>query len=316
MSIFTDRNGTQRWKCFSTGESGTAIDLYKTTQNVDTKTAIESLAKRTGTQPTQQPPRRRQPNRHTAGQRPATDGTPHLTQWVNETNRLLELPKARPAHKWLADHGIDLDHATKNNVGYDPGAARLRRGDGLPRIGPAVVLPITNQNGEITYAQSRNLRNPGPDGIKYLNPHAQVARNPTISIVEHQHNGPLFLTEGVADALVLTQHGHNAAALIGSGLTSQDKWVEPLTAAAQGRPIILAFDNDTAGHQASINATNQLRHQDLEPATLSLPANDISEWANHSKHGFADELANMITRARPLDVPTPTGPTLDRAMRL
>ena len=289
MGIFIGRDGTQRWKDFSTGQGGTAIDLIKTVQAVDTKTAIETLARNAGIQP--EPAKQTAPTRHTAGNRPAIDGTPRITQWVQETNAQLALPKARLAHRWLAEHGIDLNHAIENSVGYDPGSARLKRGDGLPKHGPAIVLPITDQNGDITYAQSRQLR---PGGAKYLNPASTVATNPTISILEHQHHSPMILTEGIADALVLTQHGHNAAALIGTGIAARDSWIDALTNATGDNPIVLAFDNDPAGHQAAQNATDQLTQRNITPSVLTIPASDLSEWANLSAANFPGELTNML----------------------
>lgn len=304
MGIYNDRHGVQRWKDFATGEGGTAIDLYMTVRGVDTKTAIEHLAQRTSSQPTHTAQHCRSVENHTAGDRPQTDGTPRLTQWVQETNKLLALPKARLAHQWLEDHAITLEHAIDNNLGYDPGATRLRRGDGLPRSGPAVVLPITNHAGELTYAQSRALR---PGGPKYLNPKSQIATNPTISIVNANADGPMFLTEGIADALVLTQHGHNASALIGTGMTSRDTWIQPLQHASQGRQILLAFDNDPAGHTATKQATHQLQHIGLTPLVLPVPAADISDWANTSRSTFPHELAQMTRAAEPAPVaPRPT----------
>lgn len=296
MGIYTDRHGIQRWKDFATGNSGTAIDLYMTVNNVDTKSAIEYLASRTNVQPTA-PTHSIPTGNHRAGDRPATDGTPRLLQWVEETNALLSHPKARLAHKWLESHGIDLEHAIDNQLGYDPGAPRLRRGDGLPKSGPALVLPITDQHGDIIYAQSRNLR---PGGPKYINPTSAIATNPTISILDTNHNGPMILTEGIADGLVATQYGHNAASLIGTGMTARDTWVEPLVEAAQGRPLLLAFDNDPAGHTAAQQATQQLRNVGINPDVLPVPAADISDWANVAGKGFDSELHAMIAKAEPL----------------
>lgn len=300
MGIYLDRHGTQRWKDFATGQSGTAIDLYMTVRGVDTKTAIEDLARRTNVQPAAEPQRR--PDRHTAANRPSTDGTPRLIQWVEEANNLLAQPKARLAHQWLAEHGITLDHALENRVGYDPGATRLRRGDGLPRSGPAVVLPITNADNQLVYAQSRSLR---PGGPKYINPKSTIATNPTISILETDNDGPMILTEGIADALAITQHGHNAAALIGTGMTSRNTWIEPLINAAPDTPILLAFDNDAAGHTAAQQATQQLRNVNRDPKVLPVPASDISDWANLAQTTFGSELTTMIDSATPLPA-TPT----------
>ena len=48
MSIFTDRRGRQRFTCWSTGASGTAIDLVAITRRVNVAQAIEWLADRHG----------------------------------------------------------------------------------------------------------------------------------------------------------------------------------------------------------------------------------------------------------------------------
>jgi hypothetical protein len=56
MSIFTDRTGIQRWSCWATGTSGTAIDLVATALRLDVRAAIDWLAQRHGTHPTVAPP--------------------------------------------------------------------------------------------------------------------------------------------------------------------------------------------------------------------------------------------------------------------
>src|SRR5262245_4088199 len=62
MSIFVDRAGTQRWTCWATGCSGTAIDLVATALGLTVAGAIDWLADRHGRhdRPTA-PPRRRPP---------------------------------------------------------------------------------------------------------------------------------------------------------------------------------------------------------------------------------------------------------------
>lgn len=306
MGIFVGRDGTQRWKDFSTGEGGTAIDLLKTVKGLSTKDALDELAQRTNTPQIDKPdhtPRVQQ--RDQIGERPVNDGTPRINQYLQETNTRLDHPRARLAHRWLDSHGITLEHAIASGVGYDPGPRALARPKWLPQYGPNVVLPVTDANGNATYLTARNLR---PNGPKYVNPQSSHATNPTISIANHTSDGPMILTEGVADALLLTQHGHNAAALVGTGLAAQTQWVEPLLAAANGKPIVLAFDNDQAGHTATKQAAQHLTNAGTTPKVLGVPGTDLGEWAKNSGTDFANQLTFGLSEARP--APKPPAPTV------
>lgn len=308
MGIFTGRDGTQRWKDFSTGEGGTAIDLLKTVRGLSTKDALAELARRTNTPEIDEPNQRpivRQSDQ--VGERPTTDGTPRINQYLEETNQRLDHPRARLAHRWLESHGITFEHAISSGVGYDPGQRALARPDWLPQYGPYVVMPVTDIDGNANYLTARNLR---PNGPKYVNPKSSHATNPTISIANHHSDGPMILTEGVADALLLTQHGHNAAALVGTGIAAQTQWVEPLLTAAADKPIVLAFDNDPAGHTATKQATQHLTAAGAKPSVLGVPAADLGEWANTSGPDFANQLNFGLSETRAAPVPQPSSPAL------
>src|SRR3712207_3642793 len=84
MSIFTDRTGTQRWTCWATGRSGTAIDLVATVHGLSVGAAIDWLADRHRSTPSAVAPPRPRP-----AAPPSVGPSPALLDHVGACQRLL-----------------------------------------------------------------------------------------------------------------------------------------------------------------------------------------------------------------------------------
>ena len=110
------------------------------------------------------------------------------------------------------------------------------------------VFPITDTKGNIVAFSGRSL---DPNKCKYYNtPETQYfkKRNVLYNYPEAKKYGQVYVVEGYCDALSLISLGFkNVVAAMGTSFTADH--IELL----KGKDIILAFDNDEAGHRMMIN---------------------------------------------------------------
>ena len=154
MSIFTDRSGVQRWSCWATGTSGTAIDLVATALSVDVAAAIDWLDVRHGHGGAVAGP----PGAATVTAGGAAGRTVGIAARLRGglPAAAVDAATARDALRWLTGRRrLAAGVLEANQVGFDPGPARLRRPRGLPYRGRGVVLPAFDEAGDLVYAQVR-----------------------------------------------------------------------------------------------------------------------------------------------------------------
>ena len=268
MSIFTDRRGRQRWTCWSTGSSGTAIDLVATARRLTVADSIQWLAERVGTALDEPPPRRRPPPPR------ATEPSDALRQYVADCVRELRKPSGAIARRYLASRRLDADVLELNEVGYDPGR-RMRRARGLPWRGEGIVLPTFDRDGNLTYVQTRYL-DPDTTGRKYDNPSGRHAAKPHLSWprTEAASGTELFVCEGMIDALTIAGLGRRSVALISAGDASAAEGL----ANHPGR-LVLLLDPDAAGTRAARCVEQHLAHHaNLRVRAVDLPT-DVNDLA-------------------------------------
>jgi DNA primase len=262
VSMFIDRKGLERWRCWSDGHAGTAIDAVMIGRNLGTTGALHWLQERAGHLP--EPPTRR-PS-HTAA-RPLSAA---LHRWANDCEHRLWRPDGAAARSWLHQRGLDDDVLHANRIGFDPGAHLANRAPGLPRWRGVTVCSF-DRYGDLAYVQVRNLDGQAPG--KYSNPTPDHGALPAVTFPRGAPStGPLVVSEGVLDGLIVAQAGFRSAALISTssiaaGPTSPA--ADHIRAHAAGHPIVLALDGDPAGRAA----TNRLRDQlaDTPLRELRLP---------------------------------------------
>jgi len=272
MSIFTDRAGVQRWSCWATGTSGTAIDLVATALRLDVAASIDWLAARHG--PLDAAPPRRNPLPP-----PRHDPSPALRRYVEACQRLLWSEAGLPARSWLTRRRLPRGLLEANQVGFDPGPGRLRRQRGLPYRGPGVVLPTFDQSGEVVYAQVRYL-DPDGAGRKYDNPAGEHGSKPALSWPRGQvsSSGTIVVCEGTLDALTVAGVGLRAVALLAAGDARRN--VDAL--AELPGPLVVAVDNDAAGGDARATLTAQLAdagRRDVAQLTVPSDLNELIQRA-------------------------------------
>jgi hypothetical protein len=300
VSIFRTGYGDERWRCHSCGAGGTAIDLVMTTQGVRFPEAIELLARRAGVAEVDRPiaalrTARIQRPEPAAPSRPSAE----VERFVAAAEAHLWSEQGRPMRRWLAERGLGEEVLRANRVGADPGPTALDRPRGLPRGGPAVVLPVLGPDGEATYLQSRYL---SPNGHKYDNPSAALAgglpRTAEVRLPRPPADpGLVVVSEGIPDALVAAQAGYRAAAVLGAGVPDE-RTAAALVERFPTERLVVAFDADGPG-QAGAERLQELlaeRGAGDRVSRLEVPtaAGDLNGWQQLAGPSFGEQLAEAI----------------------
>jgi len=262
VSMFVDAKGVERWRCWSDGQAGTAIDAVMIGHNLDITSALHWLQERAGHFP--DPPVRQQTGeRH----RPLS---PALHAWVNDCEHRLWQPEGDNARRWLQDRGLTDAVLQANRIGFDPGNHVAPRPRGLPRWRGITVCSF-DRSGNLAYVQVRNRDGRAPS--KYSNPTPQHGSLPAVTFPRAAGTaGPVVVSEGVFDGLVVAQAGFRSAALISTssiGPGSTSPAAEQIRAHAAGAQIVLALDGDPAGRAATARLRGQLG--DVPLRVLRLP---------------------------------------------
>lgn len=267
-TVFADQHGRERYRCWSCGDSGTAIDALMQARSMTIGEAISTLEERTNSADVAAPAPRR------------TTGAPKVVGLSNEAHDYIEQcaerlwqPEGSDARRWLVQRGLDdVEVLRANRVGFDPGHRRLARADGLPgniaferdgrtrRLplpgGTGVTFPAFDRSGTPIHVQCR-LLNPGKSRFKYVNPRRAHGSIPAASFPIEPTERPddlLIVTEGTPDGLLGLTAGFRVATVT-SSTTVRQATADAIREHAAGGTIVLAFDNDDAGN----NATAALR---------------------------------------------------------
>lgn len=318
VSAFRPAGGHERWRCHGCGAGGTAADLVMTTQGVAFGEAVALLAGRAGVGGIDSHPEPLRPQvverRPPAGPRvPVTEMEDH----VAACEAHLWSPAGGPMRRWLALRGLGDEVLKVNRVGADPGPRALPRPPGLPRSGPAVILPVLDNEGLAVYLQARYLYPPG--GRKYDNPAAALA-GPSPRLADVRLSRPaidpdrVLVCEGLPDALIAAQAGHRATALLGAGLPDE-RVVASLMARFATERLVIALDADDRGRAGSARLVDLLDAAGAgdRVAVLDVPPSwgDLNGWHLAAGAPFGSELASALNHATaahaPALKPTPEG---------
>ncbi len=280
VSVRVGTDGVQRWRCWSGGHGGTAIDAVIAAQGSDARAAIEWLADHYADLPATSrpsPPAVAEPGH------PAVE----VELFVERAARLLWTPAGAPQRDWLARRGLGEAVLRANLVGADPGRRVLPRPRGLPRGWPAVVYPSLDPDGHVTYLQARYLE-PPPGRSKYDNPSAQLAANPRLTWtrpIGTVRADLVVVCEGTADALIAAQAGIRSVGV--HGAASADRLVADAIATARNADptltraqVAICFDADQSGRRGAARLTDLLSERGV-PAILVFPPDglDLTAWA-------------------------------------
>jgi DNA primase len=296
--MFVDRRGVQRWKCWSGGHGGTAIDALLVARGGTIADALADLEHRAGSAPEirrSRPLPSRTPTPVESRREP--DGA--LLDYVAACERTLWQPAGRKILDYLVnERGLAPEALKANHIGADPGPATLRRAAGLPRGGAAAVLPALDLDGKVMYVQARYL-DPVDGRPKYDNPAGRLAANPRIGWVhpamlsDRRH---LVVCEGALDALSIAGKGMTAVAVLGATYVDE-RVAREVARGAAGRQVMLAFDGDPAGRRAGETLAASLSSIGCPNRVLPLPDGcDVNAMLGTDDRWIARQLEPTPTR--------------------
>lgn len=267
VSVFTDHRGIQRWKCWSGGHCGTAIDAILTAKGGTIAQALAELEQRTGDHG-----RTARPLVSPVASRPV-ELDQVVLEYVEACQRILWKPSGRQVLDYLVtERGLDPAVLEANHVGADLGPDVMSRRKGLPRGGIAAVLPTHAIDGRIVYAQARYLH-PDVGQLKYDNPAGRLGPNPRVGWIVNptgRSTSVLVVCEGVIDALSTTGAGYASVALLSATYADQQV-ARSISSEAGGRKLLLGLDNDEAGRTASQLLASAFEAFDCHHGILQIP---------------------------------------------
>jgi hypothetical protein len=306
VTVRPGHDGIQRWRCWSGGHRGTAIDAVVAAHRLAVGEAIRWLADRYLHAPVYTRPAPAAPP-------PLGQPDPAVVEYVDRAHKLLWTPAGEPQREWLAARGLHQDVLRINRVGADPGRRYLSRPRGFPRGWPAVVYPALNRDGRVVYFQARYL-DPPEHRSKYDNPAAHHAANPRLAWttpLNPRQPGLLVVCEGIPDTLVAAQAGFDAVGVLGS--TYPDTRVADgiadvfhTTPLMRFGMVVVCFDADEAGHSGAIRLRSLLLERDVRMFTVAPPDGlDLTGWAQ-TDSTWVDEIAAPRPPPLPASWPAPT----------
>lgn len=297
VTMFRDRHGHERWRCWSGDHRGDAIDLAVAVTGQDRGEAIEWLAARAGMFPDRPLPAIK------PKASPAPDAArvmdPLVARYVHACAQVLQTSTGRPVRDWLNARGIGDDTINANLIGADPGRQMMRRSRGLPYgNGLAATFPVFGPAGNLTYVQARYLDVEGA-GRKYDNPAAALAPHPRLGFVVSPnllHQDTLLVCEGMPDALISAQAGFQAVGLLGAHTPDEAVAARLANRAANlDAKLVLVCDPDPAGRRLADALSPLLERQGHAP-TVIVPPNgyDLNDWAQ-AEIGWAGHLISQLS---------------------
>lgn len=285
VTMYRDRHGHERWRCWSGDHRGDAIDLVMTVTGRQRADALDWLAGRAGMTPGAPLPAVRK-KRTPRQQVQAIVMDPVVGEYVAACERVLGSAGGRRVREWLRDRGLDDQTIVANRIGADPGRDRMRRRRGLP-YGAAVAatFPVLDPIGNLAYVQSRYL-DVDATGRKYDNPAASLAPNPrlgfTVSPVELR-DAPVLLCEGMPDALTAAQAGFQSVGLLGAHAPDDAvgaRLANHLDGIGADTGVVLVTDPDPAGRRVAETLGPMLTELGHPPGTVTPPDGlDLNAWA-------------------------------------
>ena len=293
VKVSTDRRGVERWRCWSGGHGGTAIDAVVAARNMPVGDAIRWLNDNYAHLEPLQRPARPEP-------RPVGRPAPEVIEYVERCEKLLWTGSGRRIRDWLNERGLGDEVLAANRVGADPGRRYLPRPKGLPAGWPAAVYPALDPSGDVVYFQARFIE--PPEGrCKYDNPASRWASNPRLAWsrptrAQLAANDVLVVTEGIPDALVAAQAGCRSVGVLGS--TYSDRHVARQISdggfEATDQRIVVCFDADEAGRNGSVHLVELLNQCGVDDVVELVPPAglDLTDWA---KNGTAIQALRSAT---------------------
>ena len=277
------------YKCFSCGAGGNVIQFVQNYEKIPFSKALEKLAKKIGID-------------YNFNNDPNYEAKQKLYNCLNEANSFYRFylensNEAKAAMAYLTKRGISLDIINRFNIGLAPnekdylskalntnnipyidqvesGLVRKVDNDYIDTFKKRIMFPLKDLNNHIVGFSGR-IYTKDDHSPKYLNSNenlifhkSEVLYNYTDALdAIRENNGDVYVFEGFMDVIAASKANiHNAVATMGTALTKQH--VKALQMVA--KRIILCFDGDNAGIEATYKASAVLSSFNIIPYAVSI----------------------------------------------
>ncbi len=301
------------WHCFGCGAGGDVFNFLMKIENLSFPDAVRELAQENGI---------KIPNEG------KSSGGPNLTALMNEVNdyfhsNLLRQGVGKKGRRYLKNRGYGEDVIKEFELGYaldswnsltnkfknQYGLENLEKvglvkksdeGKYYDRFRDRLIFPIRSVRGKVIAFGGRTLKKDGK-GPKYLNspnsPLFQKSETFYGLAAARRHlgqNDRALLVEGYTDVVAPASRGiKNVVASMGTSLTEDQ--VNLL--ARYVSDVVIAYDRDQAGQQATLKGLKLLRNKGLGVRIAKLPAG--KDPADIVENQGGDRLKEIIDNAQP-----------------
>lgn len=275
MNVSPTGDGTQL-HCFKCGFHGDIIDLYQKEHETDAKTAFNALYSlfnisidERGDYMTKAP----------KGQTEPTEAkeTAKYTEYYHQCRKAIT---DSTAQQYLAFRGISNETATRFYIGYDKQSG-------------FIVIPVSEHFyiARNTY-HNANKRYNNPAGAKIDIFNANFEKE---SGLYNSNGNPVFIVEGIFDALSIIEAGGEAVALNSTANTK--KLIQKLKEHGTKNTLILCLDNDEAGKKATAELTKELSALNVSFVVENICGKykDPNEALTSDKEQFKKAVSEAIT---------------------
>ena len=327
------------YHCFGCHASGNVIKFIMEMEKVSYPDAITSLAKKAGIQIKYE-------EGYTPAEKKEDNRIPEYIELYERTASmfhyfLMETEQGKDALKYITDRGLDIETLKKFKLGYSPadrtwlkkflrsknfGEEFLNESGLFSKNYPAIALysdrlmfPIFNGDGKVVAFGGRILHPQGTDDRKYLNSPELIhyKKRETLYAFNFAKNSirsqkKVIICEGYMDCIAYHMSGIDyAVATLGTALTEEQ--IKLLHRFAD--TILLSFDSDEAGQNATKRSILLCRQQDITVKIIQLKGGkDPAEILNNlGKENLtaqvngaildSDFLLNMLGKKYPIDKP-------------
>lgn len=309
----------QFYYCFGCGASGDVFDFVMQYERLDFVEAVKRLAERAGIvleMDEESVPQRQQ--RH------VRDALLEINRFAAQyfRYRLMKSRLAAPAREYLSSRGVSAKTQELFSLGYaldswdDLSSLLAKRGfpqeialeSGLVKAGRTsaydvfrdrIIFPIRDVNGRVIGFGGRILASKGDSQPKYINSSEtplfnkrrvlygiDVARD----AIRRQERA--VIVEGYMDVIACHQNGFdNVVASLGTSLTKEQAGL----LARYAPEVIILYDADTAGQDATLRGLDLLRTEGLRVKVVTLAEGEDPD-SFLRKHG-SSELAALLESA-------------------
>ncbi|MBQ9539427.1 MAG: DNA primase [Treponema sp.] len=293
---FTVNEDKKLYYCFGCHKGGNVIKFVQEMEKLDFAAAVELLAKKAGVR-LEYEDGGSLAHKDDSGRKLKEEYIELYTRVSTSFHyMLMETEAGRFALDYIKSRGLTSETIEKFKLGYSPSDRRwlyafLRKKNyseefldasglfsknykGYAFFADRLMFPIFNRNGSVVAMGGRFLRGDAEKSPKYLNSGdlIQYKKGETLYAFnfakdEIRKNKKVIFCEGYMDCIAYHQCGIlYAVAPLGTALTDEQiKMVKPFAGT-----ILLSFDSDGAGQQATRRAILMCRSKDLEVRVIQL----------------------------------------------